>query len=87
MPGIASLEAVEYYAHPRNAFGKIICDTLQLPFPDHYNQKLNLIKQNHIALWDVIQTCKRQGSLDSAIEKDSIIENDIINLIKNPTVH
>ncbi len=70
MPGIKSLHAHEYYAHPHNAFWKImgalIGATPQLPYP----QRLQALQQAHIALWDVLHSCEREGSLDSDIQAE-----------------
>lgn len=76
MPGVASLRAGQYYAHPRNAFwfimGRMFGATPELP----YAQRLACLKQHHIALWDVIHRCCRPGSLDTAIDPASVQAND-----------
>tara|TARA_R110002051_G_scaffold208306_1_gene274250 strand:- start:881 stop:1408 length:528 start_codon:yes stop_codon:yes gene_type:complete len=68
LPGDASLAAVQYYAHPRNAFwrltgGVIGRDLTALP----YAARLEALKTAGIGLWDVITTAHRAGSLDTAI--------------------
>ena len=76
MPGIASLAAGRYYAHPRNAFWPIIatlCGAPEVPPPD---DRPALLHAHRIALWDVLRRCRRAGSLDAAIEPDSIEPND-----------
>ena len=68
MPGIASLNANQYYAHPHNAFWKIIALLFERPYPfQNYEDKLSLLLKNHIGLWDVFAFCDRDGSLDSDI--------------------
>jgi hypoxanthine-DNA glycosylase len=66
MPGKKSIERQQYYAHPHNAFwkimGRIFGET------ESYQDKTDRLMKHRIALWDVIQTCKRKGSLDSAIK-------------------
>jgi hypoxanthine-DNA glycosylase len=67
-PGAASLDAGQYYAHPRNALWPILAaltdeDLAGLP----YAQRLPRLRAHHIGLWDVFGTCERIGSLDSAI--------------------
>lgn len=82
MPGVKSLEEQQYYAHPQNRFWKVmahICKELSLHEYD-YNQKLKLLLQNNIALWDTIKSCKREGSLDSEIQNE--VPNDIRKLLK-----
>ena len=87
MPGEASLKANEYYAHPRNQFWSIINSLFaSAPFPD-YTAKTQCLLQQRIALWDVMQSCIRPGSLDSAIEQTSIIANDFNRfLLQHPAI-
>lgn len=69
LPGEKSLEAQQYYAHPRNLFWKlagrvILRDDLPgLP----YEERLRVLVENRIGLWDVVGSARRKGSLDSAI--------------------
>lgn len=71
-PGVASLKAGQYYAHPRNQFwlllGVVLNEELAvLP----YEQRLGRLLVHGIGLWDVIESCAREGSLDSAIRSAS----------------
>ena len=68
LPGDASLAAQRYYAHPQNAFwrlvGEVIGENLQsLGYP----QRLERLTHNRIGLWDVVAFASRRGSLDQAI--------------------
>lgn len=76
MPGAASLAAEQYYAHPRNAFWKIIADIIGVGADAPYAQRVAALKASGIALWDVLQSCKRRGSLDADIESDTLKVND-----------
>ena len=76
MPGEASLAANQYYAHRRNAFWPIIAQLLQISPDASYEEKIAALKSSHIALWDVLKSCKRTGSLDSMIEINTQIIND-----------
>ncbi len=83
MPGIKSLEAQEYYAHPQNRFWKIIgilFNVKDLDTQDYTNKTKTLLK-NNIALWDTIKFCTREGSLDSAIENEK--PNDLDSLLNH----
>lgn len=76
IPGKASLEAGQYYAHPRNQFWPIIAALLRRgPFPD-YPAKIQALLDADIAVWDVMRSCYRPGSLDAAIDKNTVIAND-----------
>lgn len=76
MPSSASLGAAQYYAHPRNAFWPIMGALCRFEVSMAYDQKLVQLKQNKIALWDVVHRCQRPGSLDSNILADTVVEND-----------
>lgn len=75
MPSRASLAAARYYAHPRNAFWPILAELLQIEAPD-YAGRAATVTARGIAIWDVLQACFRNGSLDSAIDENSAVAND-----------
>jgi hypoxanthine-DNA glycosylase len=80
MPGVMSLKKRQYYGHDRNMFWRIIYSLFDmLPDEDYENRKRFLLN-SRIALWDVISSCNREGSLDSNIKNAK--PNDIINLLK-----
>jgi hypoxanthine-DNA glycosylase len=74
MPGILSLESGEYYAHPRNAFwrimGKLFNAGPELP----YEVRIDRLKLAGVAIWDTLQGCIRPGSLDADIKDE--VAND-----------
>jgi hypoxanthine-DNA glycosylase len=76
MPSAISLDKQRYYAHPRNAFWPIMTQLFQFPENLGYGDQLIALKNQQLSLWDVIQSCERQGSLDSQINKPSIIANN-----------
>jgi len=76
MPGEASLRAGEYYAHPRNLFWRIMGSLISLAPESPYEQRVQALKSARIALWDVLHTCTREGSLDVNIDRASQVPND-----------
>jgi G:T/U mismatch-specific DNA glycosylase len=82
MPGGESLKKQEYYAYSRNVFWKLLFEVLNKPFKDSYKDRVNLIKNNAIALWDTLLSCERKNSSDSKIKKGSEVYNDIYGLLK-----
>jgi len=89
-PSVASLQAQQYYAHPRNHFWPIISAIWglrgdqalsTLPYPD----RLPIVRAKGLAVWDVYAGCQREGSLDSAIVNAEL--NDLVGLIQQvPTL-
>lgn len=76
MPGERSLAATEYYAHPRNAFWRIMQEVAGVDSRASYERRLQSLKDSGIALWDVLHSCHREGSLDAAIQRGSVKVND-----------
>ena len=74
MPGRASLAAGRYYAHPQNAFWRIAVELLRIDPQATYDTRVKALKAARIAVWDVLRSCIRPGSLDTMIEDE--IAND-----------
>ena len=81
VPGIKSLEMKEYYAHPQNKFWRILFALFQEDFTADYAEKMELLKKNKIAVWDVIDSCERKGSLDTEIKNEA--HHDIFQLLQD----
>jgi len=67
MPGKESLRMQQYYAHKTNQFWKILFTLFNFEPSTDYNIKKQFLLDNGIALWDVLASCERKGSLDSDI--------------------
>lgn len=70
MPGKQSLVKQQYYGNPRNHFWPIIGQLLQVEVPEDYCERIALLKKREIGLWDTIEACEREGSLDAAIRNE-----------------
>jgi TDG/mug DNA glycosylase family protein len=76
MPGAASLAARQYYAHPRNAFWPIVAHVFGFDADLEYHARVRRLADAGVAVWDVLKSCERAGSLDSRIEPASVVVND-----------
>ena len=81
-PGVASLQAQQYYGHPQNHFWRI----LQAIWPStaiytevcSYQFRSEWLLSKKLGLWDVYASCEREGSLDSNIRH--AVRNDFSGL-------
>ncbi|MDD1613318.1 MAG: DNA-deoxyinosine glycosylase [Methylococcaceae bacterium] len=76
MPSEASLLRQQYYGHPRNAFWPIMSALFGSDPEPCYQRRKEMLMENGIAVWDVLQSCHRLGSLDSNIKLATIRTND-----------
>ncbi len=83
MPGIQSLRAKQYYAHPRNHFWMILGEIYGFDPGVAYPDRINQLIQHRIALWDVLKTCERSGSMDQNIQRESEIPNELGRFLEN----
>jgi hypoxanthine-DNA glycosylase len=79
IPGKESLRLKAYYAHPQNAFWKIIFNLHDLPFSTDHQVRRAVLLQKKIALWDVLRSCERRSSLDNDIRMEA--PNDLRALL------
>ena len=85
MPSVTSLEKHQYYGHKQNDFWPMLFDAFGQAYTDDYTIKKELLITHGIALWDVLSSCEREGSLDSSIVSE--IPNDIAGLVAQyPTI-
>ena len=78
-PGAASLAEQQYYAHPRNHFWPILSALWGVELAS-YPQRIAEARRRGLAIWDVYAACRREGSLDSAIE--AARPNDLAGLVR-----
>ncbi len=77
MPSVVSLREGQYYAHPRNAFWKVMGELIGAGPELDYASRVQGLKSRGLALWDVLKCCDREGSLDSRIDDLTIEANDL----------
>jgi hypoxanthine-DNA glycosylase len=72
-PGVASLQAQQYYGHPQNHFWKILGSLWGLPLASSpYGDRLAALRSHGVGVWDVYQSCEREGSLDADIRQGAL---------------
>jgi hypoxanthine-DNA glycosylase len=81
MPGKVSLRERRYYAHPQNAFWRIMGEVLGFNPASAYDARVAAVRSGGIAIWDVLRSCRRPSSLDSAIEAASVVPNDFAGFL------
>ena len=84
-PSVQSLAAGEYYANPRNRFWAVMEELLGIDRTLPYRERLRLLGDRGVALWDVIASCAREGSADGAI-RDPVPNNIPGFLHAHPTL-
>ena len=67
IPSPKSREQGFYYGHPQNRFWKVLADVLGEEFPQTVEERKGFLKRNHIALWDVLESCEIKGASDVSI--------------------
>lgn len=82
LPSVASLAAHEYYAHPRNAFWRILAAIIGCDAGAPYTARTVAAERAGIAIWDVLATAARPGSLDTSIDVKSATTNDFGTLLR-----
>jgi hypoxanthine-DNA glycosylase len=82
MPSVMSLGAQQYYANPRNAFWRITGEIFGFDGSEPYDARTAVLTAHGVAVWDVLRSCRRVGSLDSAVEPESMVANDFGQLFE-----
>jgi hypoxanthine-DNA glycosylase len=76
MPSVMSLAARQYYGNPRNGFWRITGEIFGFDSSAAYDDRVASLCARGVAVWDVLRHCRREGSLDSAVERNSMVAND-----------
>ena len=83
-PSVASREAAFYYGNPQNRFWRVLAEIFGKSLPTGNDERRKLILSNHLALWDVIASCRIRGSSDSAIA--DVVPNDLSRILANAPI-
>ena len=84
-PSVKSREQHFYYGHPQNRFWKVLASLTQWPqIPQTIEEKKQMLLQNGIAIWDVIQSCDIAGSSDSSIK--NVVPSNIGSILQDSRI-
>ena len=78
-PSVKSREQQFFYGHKQNRFWKVLAGVLGCEVPQTIEEKKEMLLANHIAVWDVIQSCEIEGSSDASIR--DVIPNDLSEIL------
>lgn len=76
-PSEQSLATGRYYANPRNQFWRLLGAVLGFDADAPYDARIAAATEHGVALWDVLHSCRRAGSLDARIDRKTAVVNDI----------
>jgi len=70
LPGARSLAEQQYYAHPTNQFWRLLGEVIGQPLAAlPYDDRLTVLREAKVGLWDVIRSAERHTSSDSLIRE------------------
>lgn len=79
-PSVKSRETEFYYGNKQNRFWRATAEIFNRPVPNTNEEKKNFLRENKIALWDVVIECDIKGSMDADIKNPVIA--DIRSVLK-----
>ena len=83
-PSVKSREQGFYYGHPQNRFWKVLAAVCHSEVPQTIEEKKSMLLTNHIAIWDVIDSCDIIGSSDSSIK--NVVPADIAGILSKTKI-
>ena len=83
-PSVKSQENKFFYGHPQNRFWPVIARIFGEERPQTREEKIELALRNHMAVWDVIESCDIVGSSDSSIK--NVVPNDLSEIIRKTKI-
>ena len=86
-PSERSLEADQYYANRRNQFWPLLATVFGFDADAPYEERIDAVLRQGVALWDVVHSCRRVGSMDAKIDRKTLVVNDFGPLFaQNPGI-
>ena len=86
-PSEKSLDTGEYYANTRNQFWRLLGSLIGFAAELPYTERIEAVTAAGVALWDVVHSCRRVGSLDANIDRKTLVLNDFHSfLTERPTI-
>lgn len=80
-PSVKSREESFFYGNPQNRFWKVLKAVTGYPGElATIEDKKEMLKKHHIALWDTIASCDIEGSSDSSIR--NVVANDFSEILE-----
>jgi TDG/mug DNA glycosylase family protein len=76
LPSKMSLETGQYYGNPQNAFWRLMGELFDAGTRLPYAERVKRLSDSGVAVWDVLQSSVRPGSMDSAIDQSTAVAND-----------
>lgn len=83
-PSVKSREGQFFYHHPQNRFWRVIASITGSPVPESIEEKKQMLLKHHIAVWDVIASCRIEGSSDSSIR--DVVPNDLQTILQHTKI-
>lgn len=86
-PSERSLADREYYANRRNQFWTLLGTVFDFDAQASYPERIAAAKSHGVALWDVVHSCRRMGSMDAKIDRKTLVVNELTPLLhRHPTI-
>ena len=83
-PSVKSREVMFFYGHPQNRFWRVAADVFEEPVPMTVPDRKAFLLRNHIAVWDVIASCRIEGSSDASIKDVTV--NDLRSILETAMI-
>ena len=84
LPSVISREQGFYYGHPRNRFWKVVAAVHGEPEPLKIEEKIRMLHDSLVEVYDVLQACEIIGSSDSSIR--NVLPADIKSIVAHTPI-